>query len=429
VSRPTTSRSTLRGGAVIAVAMGVMNVSTYAFTILAARLLGPPEYGALAAVMGLLLVVNVLSLGLQATGARRVSAAPQDRRQIEQEVMTTSYVSAVALGLLLVLAVPVVTATLNLDSWGAAALIAVTAVPLSVMGAQAGILQGERRWAPLAGIYLAVGVGRLGFGTVALLLEPDTLGAMTGVALGAFLPVLVGWLALRDADRRRAHRRAEGSAAVGAGRRRWAPGGVLRETLHNSHALLAFFALSNTDVIVARSTLDEHQAGLYAGGLILAKAVLFLPQFVVVVAFPSMSRQGADRRSKHLLGLAMVLGIGLVTVLGVAVLSPLAVVFVGGPEYADLQHRLWVFAALGTLLALLQLMVYDVVARQHQRMVYVIWAGMAALLAVTPFVGSVTGLVGTVVAVDAVLFMVLLLASLRAPAGAETPLPAEAPVS
>jgi hypothetical protein len=111
------------------------------------------------------------------------------------------------------------------------------------------------------------------------------------------------------------------------------------------------------------------------------------------------------------------------------VLSPLAVVFVGGPEYADLQHRLWVFAALGTLLALLQLMVYDVVARQHQRMVYVIWAGMAALLAVTPFVGSVTGLVGTVVAVDAVLFMVLLLASLRAPAGAETPLPTEAPVS
>jgi O-antigen/teichoic acid export membrane protein len=273
-----------------------------------------------------------------------------------------------------------------------------------------------------------VGVGRLGFGTVALLLEPDTLGAMTGVALGAFLPVLVGWLALRDADRRRAHRRLGGAAVDAAGRTRWAPGGVLRETLHNSHALLAFFALSNTDVIVARSTLDEHQAGLYAGGLILAKAVLFLPQFVVVVAFPSMSRQGADRRSKHLLGLAMVLGIGLVTVLGVAVLSSLAVVFVGGPEYAALQHRLWVFAALGTLLALLQLMVYDVVARQHQRMVYVIWAGMAALLAVTPFVGSVTGLVGTVVAVDAVLFTVLLLASLRAPAGSETPQPTETPV-
>ena len=42
-------------------------------------------------------------------------------------------------------------------------------------------------------------------------------------------------------------------------------------------------------MILARSTLDAHDAGLYAGGLILAKAMLFLPQFVVVVAFPAMA--------------------------------------------------------------------------------------------------------------------------------------------
>lgn len=48
----------VRSGAVIAVAMAAMNLTTYGFTILAARLLGPVEYGALAAVMGLLLVLN-----------------------------------------------------------------------------------------------------------------------------------------------------------------------------------------------------------------------------------------------------------------------------------------------------------------------------------------------------------------------------------
>jgi O-antigen/teichoic acid export membrane protein len=415
------SRQLLRGGAVIAVAMGVMNVTTYAFTILAARLLGPAEYGALAAVMGVLLVVNVLSLGLQATGARRVSAAPHDRAEIEREVMTTSYVSALALGLLLLLATPVVAETLNLDSWGAAALIAVTVVPLSVMGGQAGILQGEARWGPLAGIYLAVGVGRLGFGAVALVVEPNTLGAMVGVTLGAFLPVLVGWLALRRPGGRRAH-----GARVGR-RARWAAGGVLRETLHNSHALLAFFALSNTDVIVARSTLVEHQAGLYAGGLILTKAVLFLPQFVVVVAFPSMSRQGSGRRM-HLLGLGMVLVIGVLTVLAVAALSSLAVVFIGGPEYAALQHRLWVFAVLGTLLVMLQLMIYDVVARQQQPMVFVVWAGMAVLLCSTPFLDTLTSLLTTVVGIDALLFLVLLLASLRPSRRTASPVPPGAPV-
>jgi O-antigen/teichoic acid export membrane protein len=423
----TTSRQTLRGGAVIAVAMAVMNVTTYGFTILAARLLGPEEYGALAAVMGVLLVVNVLSLGLQATGARRVSAAPQDLAEIEREVMSTSYASAAALGLLLLVATPVVTETLNLDSSMAAALIAVTVVPLSVMGGQAGILQGERRWGALAGIYLSVGVGRLGFGAVALVLEPHTLGAMIGVAVGAFLPVVVGAVALRHPERRRAAAAAVGRRSPGTRRPRWAPGGVLRETMHNSHALLAFFALSNTDVIVARSTLHPHQAGLYAGGLILAKAVLFLPQFVVVIAFPSMSRQGSGRRM-HMLSLAMVLAIGTVTVLGVAVLSQLAVVFIGGPEYAALQGRLWVFAALGTLLAMLQLMIYDVVARQHQRMVFVVWAGMALLLAAAPFLDSLTALLSTVVTIDALLFVVLLLASLRTSAPAEPAPVAEAPV-
>src|SRR3954467_5106283 len=122
VNLRTTAARALRGGAVIAVAMGVMNVTTYAFTILAARLLGPAEYGALAAVMGLLLVVNVLSLGLQATGARRVSAAPGDLVGIEREVMGTSYASAIALGLVVLLAPPLIAETLNLDSWAAPAL-------------------------------------------------------------------------------------------------------------------------------------------------------------------------------------------------------------------------------------------------------------------------------------------------------------------
>jgi O-antigen/teichoic acid export membrane protein len=408
VNLRTTSRKALRDGAAIAVAMAVMNVTTYAFTILAARLLGPAEYGALAAVMGLLLVVNVLSLGLQATGARRVSAAPGDRAAIEREVMATSYASALALGVVVLLATPLVTATLNLDSWAAAALIAATAVPLSIMGGQAGILQGERRWGPLAAIYLAVGVGRLGFGAVALVVEPDTLGAMIGVTVGALVPVVIGALALRRPGRHHVPRLPRLPRAP-----RGARGGVLRETLHNSHALLAFFALSNADVIIARSTLDEHQAGLYAGGLILAKAVLFLPQFVVVIAFPSMSKQGGGRRMQ-LLSLGVVLAMGAITVLGVALLSKLAVIFVGGPAYTDLQDRLWVFAALGTVLAMIQLMIYDVVARQHQRMVLVVWAALLVLLGLAPLVASaLDGLLVTVVAVDLVLFGVLLLASMR----------------
>ncbi len=400
--RPSRLPSWLVGSSVIALAMAVMNVTTYAFTILAARLLGPAEYGALAAVMGLLLVVNVVSLGLQATGARRVSAATTQDAALHAEVMSAGYRSALALGALALVLVPVVTAALDLSTWIIAALIAATAVPMTVMGAQAGILQGERRWYPLAGIYLCVGVGRLAVGGATMALRPTAGGAMLGVTLGAVLPVVVGWWALRD-------RRAEPTARTWT---RWARGGVLHETLHNSHALLAFFALSNADVIIARTTFDEHSAGLYAGGLILTKAVLFLPQFVVVIAFPSMSRDPGGRRM-HLLSAGLVLAIGAVTVVGTALLSRIAVEFVGGSQYAGLQGRLWAFAALGTVLALLQLMVYNVVARQHQRTVLVIWAALAVLVACAPLLGSVTRLLTAVTCLDTALFVVLLAASLR----------------
>ncbi|MEO5710655.1 MAG: polysaccharide biosynthesis protein [Nocardioidaceae bacterium] len=398
----TTSTKALRDGAAIAVAMAVMNVTTYAFTILAARLLGPAEYGALAAVMGLLLIVNVLSLGLQATGARRVSAAPEDRLVIERDVMSAGYRSAAALGVVVLVASPVIALLLHLDSWLIPALVAATGVPLTVMGAQAGVLQGERRWGPLAGIYVGVGLGRLGFGAAGLLLAANTLGAMAGVAVGALVPVVIGAVALRRPGRERLRgdtaRRSE----------RWAEGGVLREVGHNSHALLAFFALSNVDVVTARITLDEHQAGLYAGGLILAKAVLFLPQFIVVLAFPSMA-SGTSRDAARRNSLLLVLVLGVVTVTGVAVLHTIAVEFVGGRAYAEIGSMLWAFAALGTLLAMLQVMVYDAVARQNRSAVYLVWATLVAVLCTIPFVSTVVEWLTAVSIADTSALLLLLL--------------------
>jgi len=400
--------SWLVGSGVIAIAMGVMNVATYAFTILAARWLGPQQYGALAALMGLLLIVTVVALGLQATGARQIAASPGDVARIEADIISTSYRAALAVGALCLVATPVVASTLRLDSWLTATLLGVTAIPLTLMGGQAGLLQGERRWLSLAIVYLAVGVGRVLCGVLGLLWRPDALGAMIGVAVGSCLPAIIGWFALRHPGRRGSQ--PTGPADEQSGR----PRGVIREVAHSSHALLAFFALSNADVVVARSVLDDQQSGLYAGGLILTKAVLFLPQFVVVVAFPAMSSIGA-RRSMHLKGLVLVLGIGSVATLGAWLLSSLALTFIGGPGYSDIEPLLWVFAGIGTLLAMIQLMVYSVLARRHQKAVYVVWAGLLTLLTIGVFADSVTFLLTVVGTTMTLVLVVLLVASLRKP--------------
>lgn len=390
------ARGLIRSGAGIAVAMGVMNLATYGFVFAAARLLGPVQYGAVASLMGLLLVVNVLSLGLQATAARRIAAAPDRRDEIERSVMAATYRSALVLGAFCAVLTPVITWTLALGTWHAALMIAMSAVPLTIMGGQAGILQGEQRWRPLAGVYLGMGLARLLLGVVLMILVPSAFGAMLAVAIGAWVPAVVGGLALGHTRRRDRPR----DVALGGTR-------LLREVGTNSHALLAFFALSNLDVVLARALFPAHEAGLYAGGLILTKAVLFLPQFVVVVAFPSMASSPGTHRM-YLKGLVLVAAIGVLATSAAALLGGLAVTFVGGAEYAEIQSYIWVFAALGTLLAMIQLMVYEILARQDRRSVLAVWVGLLAVAAVASLAAGGLELVRGVTVVQAMVLVVLL---------------------
>ncbi|MGI9155583.1 MAG: lipopolysaccharide biosynthesis protein [Marmoricola sp.] len=391
------ARTVLAGSSGIAIAMGVMNVATYGYTIVAARLLGPRSYGAFAAVMGLLIVVGVLQLGLQATGARRIAAAPTDVVEIERTLLRVNYRAAAALGVLCLVLTPAINSGLHLHNLGTAVLVALTAVPMTVMGGQAGILQGERRWLPLSAMYLAAGVPRLVVGTALLVWHPTEFLAVLGVAIGFLAPLVVGWLALR---RPRAEKDALTSGEHG-------DRSVIVETLRNSHALLAFFALSNADVIVARGVLDGHESGLYAGGLILVKAVLFLPQFVVVIAFPSMSTESA-RRDALVKSLTLIFGLGVVVTVAAWALNGLTLIFIGGHEYAAIQGSLWRFALLGTLLSMLQLLVYSVVARQSHGTIYLIWAALVTVVAGAQLTHDVQALVNLVSAVDGVLLLVLL---------------------
>jgi O-antigen/teichoic acid export membrane protein len=235
---------------------------------------------------------------------------------------------------------------------------------------------------------------------------------MLGVVLGAVVPVVVGWWALRG----------RGAAATPEehGFRR-----VLRETAHNSQALFAFFALSNADIIVARNVLPAHDVGLYAGGLILTKAALFLPQFMVVLAFPAMATT-SERRRALARSLSACAGLGLCATLGALALPQLALVFVGGDDYAEIASTLWAFAVLGTVLAMLQLLVYSVLARQGRRSVYLVWAAFLCLVGAGSLVHSLTALLTVALVIDSVLFVLLLALSLHA---TREPQPARAPAA
>jgi O-antigen/teichoic acid export membrane protein len=389
------SRGLLTGSGQIAVAMMLMNVASYAFTMAAARIIGPVSYGAYFALMNLLMIVGVVMLGLQATAARRISADPTHTGQIERGILRVTARASLLLGGVLLLASPLVNHLLDLDSLPTAMLVAVAVVPLTMTGAQMGILQGERRWRELATMYVLSGVPRLVIGLALILWRPTEFMAFLGVALSSYVPLLYGLAVLRQGREYSDTHERHGLLLI------------VKEAVLNSQALFAYFALTNIDMLVGRSVLDSHDSGLYAAGLIVSRAVMFLPQFVVVVAFPSMS---TSRNPARALGTSMVLvgGLGGACVLATALFPDLVLVFAGGQEYDEVSGSLWVFALLGTCMALLQLLVYSVLARQDKVSMALLWValGVVVVLAAT-IVSTVDQLLAVVLAVDLVLLAAL----------------------
>lgn len=386
----------LRSEGSIAVAMAIMSLGTFGFQIAASRLLGPGHYGGLGSLMNVLLVVSVVQAGLQTTAARRIASDPAHVSQIERVVLKTTYLAAGALGGLLLIGAPLVNWVLKFGDVRVAILVAICAVPITVQGGQAGVLQGERRWWPLAVQYAMAGLPRLVIGMAFMAWHPTELWGMLGVTIAAFAPVIVGAYALR-------HDRADGHESD-------AHAGILivREAFHNSQALLAFVALSNVDLaVIARHVLNAHNTGLYAAGLIVTKVVLFLPQFVVVTAFPTMATPH-ERRRAVVKSLTLTATVGAASTVGSSLLSGLALVFIGGHQYSGVQHELWIFAILGTVLSMLQLLVYSVLARQGTWSVLLIWIALGTVIGLGWFQNTLSGLLWTVVAVDAALFVLLL---------------------
>ena len=181
----TTTRQTFSAGTVVAGGMLAMNLAIYVFTVVAARVAVPAELGALVALLNVLLLGNVVALGLQAATARRIAVDPARADAVVAGVLRVAAVASVLVGSLVAVSTLALTPLLRLDSPWPVVLAGATLVPLTLMGAQAGIAQGSERWATLTSIYVANGVGRLGGGVAALLVDPSATAAMVGIAAGS----------------------------------------------------------------------------------------------------------------------------------------------------------------------------------------------------------------------------------------------------
>ena len=391
-----TPRSVLAKGLVfVGAATLIGNGAAYAMSMVAARVLDQADFGALGALLGLLVILGTLAISTQALTARRVASAGPLRAKVEAQVIRLSGIIGIGLLILGVVVAWPVSVIFTIPV--AAVATGIGSIAFVVVGSAAmGIAQGREQHLKLAAAFIANGVARAVGGIIGVLV----LQSVTGVGIGVFLGCAVG-------------------AAISfrlVAPRTW--GQKLRDGIgvefgHVAHALIVLFTLTNVDVLLARVFLTEDQSGEYSVGVLLAKIAFFLPNAIIIVLFPKMA--AGDSRRAVFVATGLTACVGLVITGASFLLGDLVIRILGGAQYVELGSEAWMFALEGSAFALVQVLLYARLAAQDRRAVVAVWVALIVLVVIVAGWrhDSVAEIVTTVVGVSLVLTVVGLLLDRR----------------
>ncbi len=352
--------------------MAVAYAGTYLLAVIASRLLSNSQYGVFAALLAVLTVVTVPGLALQAVIARRCAT----RVLTLGETISIGLVVGLGCAALAALALPPLDSFLHIGTVGGMAAALGATVPLTVLSAIQGWLQGNERFGGLAVVVLLAGAAKLVGGLVPLVVGGDADASLIGVTGVTAVVTAVIACSPRLGNDRLVSRRPRlrqaiplipwsevGPAAVGFG-------GLL--------------LISNLDLLLARHVLSGSASGRYAAATVVAKVALWIPQAIALAVLPRLAR--GDNRTATLR--AALLATSVIGVLGCLVMLGLGTTAMRisfGPRYASLGPIAWVFALQGSALALTQLTIVADIARARRGVLrLVLWA--AALEAATVLV-------------------------------------------
>lgn len=338
------------------------NGAAYLLSMVSARILTPADFGALGALLSLLVIISTVGIATQAFAARRVAEAGADRAAVEGEsIRLATFVGVLVMALGVIVAWP---AGVIFDIPVLAVATGIASIGFVIIGSAAmGIAQGREEHLRLSWSFIANGVGRAAGGVVGVVV----LQSVTGVGIGILIGCAVGaFIAYR-------------LSCPGA----WAQAvasGVTKELAQVVYALMVLFTLTNVDILLARLFLTEDQSGEYAVGVLLAKIAFFLPNAIIIVLFPKMTGGRSNRTVYLATGLTAIVGL---VITGFSfLLGDLVIRILGGAQYTELGSEAWLFALEGSAFALVQVLLYARLATRDQRAVLAVWAALGVLIAI-----------------------------------------------
>lgn len=361
-------RSGFAGRFAAMAATGAIGASNLGFHILGSRVLGPASYGALGALLNLIILLDIPVSALQAAVTQAVAESPGPRLDARNLVARTLLGGSAAAAVVCAFT-PIIDSFLHLSDPIPALLLGLWMIPVIQTATLQGILIGSRRFGASAlSLSTGTGVVRVGLGAILMLSHPTVTSAMVATVAGQVITVAMAMWPLRPLLR--------------------GPRGLAqRLTVKSSDGILALAALGGVssfgscDTLLARHFLSPQGAGNYAVAVNCGRLALFIPSSIALVAFPEFARGGDTARRALRLSIGAVLAIGLSTATVSSIWATPLVHVLSGDLYTSAPNAVPAIAFGGASFALVGLMTYFHVARRsHFALAALLGTGLLILL-------------------------------------------------
>jgi O-antigen/teichoic acid export membrane protein len=394
----------LGGSALLLVTLNLASALHFAFHIAMARMLGPAGYGAVAALLAILYVLNVFAESVQTVLARYTAQEPDPgrlhdllRRGLRKGGRAT-----------LALAAAYLLAAVPLGRWlripyPLMALFGLSLVGVGLLPVHRGALQGWKRFGGLGMNFIWEVLAKLAIGIGLVWIGAGTYGAVAGIGLSLCLAFALSWLPLRDVY-------ATPAAPAEAP-------DIYRYSLPVFGVTATVMGFYSLDVLLARAFFPDAVAGGYAVASFLGKSILLGTAAVTKAAFPHAAEAARSGRSRQVLaGTLGLLALCVTPVIALFALFPEPLMrAVGGQAYQGAAKLVLPLGIAMSLMSFSNAFLLYKLSTGRLRM----WGALALLIPVEAAVlaalrGSTVGFAWGVAGMNGVFLVAVVLVSARA---------------
>lgn len=348
-----------RLGIIVLVASFVGHIGNYLYYVIAARMVTPPEFSAISALIAFSTITMMPINGVQVAVARDVAMLRTSstagalsaylRRLAVRMAITCMVVLAIIAGL-----APLLGPRLHINSTAAIYLAAVWVSLSALLTVLTGVTQGMEKFGYVA-FALAGPLGALR----PLLLPLCVLAAgMAGSMWAMIIATVIGLVVMLPTIAKTTRVAPEATMSTPS----------MTVTMI---ALLAFSSLTNVDLLVAQATLSASDRAHYASAVLLGKIALYAPAALALVLLPRASaalERGERMDSAVLKTIGMTAACGLAVAGFLFVLPTSVVTATFGPAYAAAKPLLAPLALVMTMAAVLWVHLTFATAKRSKKM-------------------------------------------------------------